>query len=177
MKFSRSSGVILHPTSLPGPYGIGDLGDNAYEFADFLASSGQHIWQILPLVPTGYGNSPYAGLSSHAGNTLLINPDRLVKDHLLSASTLENVPRFAVDKVNFGKVIEFKQKVLDEAFANYQKSPDTRLQADFLPEERFLAGRLCSLYGFEESSWRSSLGSVGASIFALKRRCPGESHG
>lgn len=132
MKFSRSSGVILHPTSLPGPYGIGDLGEQAYEYADFLEAAGQHIWQILPLVPTGYGNSPYAGLSAFAGNTLLINPDRLVKENLVSRSSLENAPRFAQDKVNFGKVIEFKERILKEAFSNYQKSPDTQLQADFL---------------------------------------------
>ncbi len=132
MHFARSSGVILHPTSLPGPYGIGDLGSAAYSFADFLANSGQHIWQILPLVPTGYGDSPYSGLSAHAGNTLMISPDKLVAENLLSHDLLEHTTRFTADKVNFGKVIEFKKRVLKEAFLSYKKSPDTKLQADFL---------------------------------------------
>src|SRR5829696_10351766 len=86
---SRSSGILLHPTSLPGPYGIGDLGPEAYKFADFLVASGQSLWQVLPLGPTGYGDSPYACYSAFAGNTLLISPEQLVADGLLdSASSL-----------------------------------------------------------------------------------------
>ena len=132
LQFSRSSGVILHPTSLPGPYGIGDLGSSAYAFADFLKASGQHIWQILPLVPTGYGDSPYSGLSAHAGNTLMISPEKLMADNLLPKDILEHTTRFTADKVNFGKVIEFKKKILKEAFQRYKKSPDTKLQTEFL---------------------------------------------
>ena len=67
--FPRSSGILLHPTSLPGPYGIGDLGDWAYRFVDWLAGNGQGIWQVLPLGPTSYGDSPYQSFSAFAGNT------------------------------------------------------------------------------------------------------------
>ena len=73
MKLTRSSGILLHPTSFPGPHGIGDLGKAAYSFVDFLVKAKQSLWQILPLGPTGYGDSPYASFSSFAGNPLLIN--------------------------------------------------------------------------------------------------------
>ena len=84
MGFPRASGILLHPTSLPGPFGIGDLGDEAYAFIDFLAASGQSLWQVLPLGPTGYGDSPYQCFSAFAGNPLLISPTRLIEDGLLS---------------------------------------------------------------------------------------------
>ena len=74
--FPRSSGILLHPTSLPGNYGIGDLGDYAYRFVDWLVEANQTIWQVLPLGPTSYGDSPYQCLSAFAGNTLLISFDR-----------------------------------------------------------------------------------------------------
>ena len=79
MKLTRASGILLHPTSFPGPYGIGDLGQSAYNFIDFLVKAGQALWQILPLGPTGYGDSPYASFSSYAGNPLLISLDKLVE--------------------------------------------------------------------------------------------------
>src|SRR5678810_571677 len=81
----RTSGVLLHPTSFPGPYAIGDLGPEAYAFIDFLVAAGQSLWQVLPLGPTGYGDSPYACYSAFAGNTLLISPERLVAENLLTA--------------------------------------------------------------------------------------------
>jgi 4-alpha-glucanotransferase len=84
MTFPRASGILLHPTSLPGRFGIGDLGDQAYRFADFLVDSGQSVWQVLPLGPTGYGDSPYACYSAFAGNTLLISPEKLFEEGLLS---------------------------------------------------------------------------------------------
>ena len=84
MRFPRSSGILLHPTSLPGRFGIGDLGAEAHRFADFLNASGQSLWQVLPLGPTGYGDSPYACYSAFAGNTLLISPDRLIEAGLLT---------------------------------------------------------------------------------------------
>ena len=85
-----SSGVLLHPTSFPGPYGIGDFGPEAYKFVDFLVSAGQSLWQVLPLGPTGYGDSPYACYSAFAGNTLLVSPEQLVKEGLLDSA----LPRF-----------------------------------------------------------------------------------
>src|SRR5437764_1984916 len=85
VSFPRASGILLHPTSLPGPFGIGDLGPEAHEFVRLLAETGQRCWQILPLGPTGFGNSPYQSYSSHAGNPLLISPDLLHDDGWLTA--------------------------------------------------------------------------------------------
>ncbi len=89
MRFQRSSGVLLHPTSLPGPYGAGDLGPEASAFIEFLAAAGQRIWQVLPLNPTGYADSPYQCFSAFAGNPLLISLDLLVKQGLLSPQRSE----------------------------------------------------------------------------------------
>ena len=105
MKFPRSSGILLHPTSLPGRFGIGDFGPEAYKFVDFLSESRQSLWQILPLGPTGFGDSPYQCFSAFAGKTTLISPDRLIEDGLLSASDLASAPRFSNDRVEFGPVI------------------------------------------------------------------------
>ena len=108
---SRSSGILLHPTSLPGPYGIGDLGTEAYRFADWLAAAGQRIWQVLPLGPTGYGESPYQLFSAFAGNPLLLSLDTLVP-----ASDLEGMPHFPEDRVDFESVIPWKTALLRQAF-------------------------------------------------------------
>ncbi|MDZ7765377.1 MAG: 4-alpha-glucanotransferase [Melioribacteraceae bacterium] len=83
MEIGRSAGILLHPTSLPGKYGIGDLGHDAYKFLDFMESAGQTLWQVFPLGPTGYGDSPYQCFSAFAGNPLLISPDLLIEDNLL----------------------------------------------------------------------------------------------
>ncbi|MBX9722722.1 MAG: 4-alpha-glucanotransferase, partial [Candidatus Obscuribacterales bacterium] len=132
MKFPRCSGVILHPTSLPGPYGIGDLGEEAYRFADFMAEAGQHLWQLLPLTPTGFGDSPYQCFSAFAGNPLLISPDKLVEHGLLEESDLQPVPRFSAEKVNFGKVIEYKKKILQRSYERFKATTETSLRSDFL---------------------------------------------
>src|SRR5437762_8520075 len=100
----RSSGILLHPTSLPGPYGIGDLGPEAYKFADFVVAAGQHLWQVLPLGPTGYGDSPYACYSAFAGNALLISPERLISARLLTDEDLAAAPAFAATQVDFEAV-------------------------------------------------------------------------
>lgn len=121
MNFPRASGILLHPTSLPGRFGIGDLGKEAYQFADFLASMGQHLWQVLPLGPTGYGNSPYQCLSVLAGNPLLISPQCLVADKLLEPADLENVPSFPEDRVDYGAVIKFKIPLLRKSFEIFQR--------------------------------------------------------
>jgi len=121
MSFPRSSGVLLHPTSLPGQFGIGDLGREAYQFVDFLASTGQRLWQILPLGPTGYGNSPYQCLSVFAGNPLLVSLERLVEDNLLEPADLENRPSFPEDSVDYGAVIMFKMSLLKKSFETFQR--------------------------------------------------------
>jgi len=80
MNYKRSAGILLHPTSLPGKFGIGDLGVNAYKFIDFMKESGQKLWQVFPLGPTGYGDSPYQSFSAFAGNPMLISPEELKKE-------------------------------------------------------------------------------------------------
>src|SRR5512136_3391418 len=100
MRFPRCSGILLHPTSLPGRYGIGDLGPAAYAFADFLHETGQGIWQVLPLGPTGYGDSPYQCFSAFAGNPLLISPDLLLEAGHLSPADVAEVPAFPADAVD-----------------------------------------------------------------------------
>ncbi len=122
MHFPRSSGILLHPTSLPGAYGIGELGQEAHAFADFLHDCGQHIWQVLPLGPTGYGDSPYQCFSAFAGNPLLISIDRLVERGYLDALDLAGKPQFPEDVVDFGAVIAWKRPLLRKAFENFQHS-------------------------------------------------------
>jgi 4-alpha-glucanotransferase len=119
MSFERASGILLHPTSLPGPYGIGDLGPAAYRFVDFLSDAGQKVWQVLPLGPTGYGDSPYACHSAFAGNTLLISPEFLAEDGLLTDADLAATPSFPADKVDYGWVIPWKRELLQTAFRRF----------------------------------------------------------
>lgn len=123
MKFPRSSGILLHPTSLPGPFGIGDLGPQAYAFADFLAETGQGIWQVLPLGPTGYGDAPYQSFSAFAGNPLLISPEKLVEHGLLANREAANPPEFPASEVDFGLVMAYKFDLLRKAFRNFR--PDS----------------------------------------------------
>ncbi|HEX3034110.1 MAG TPA: 4-alpha-glucanotransferase [Thermodesulfobacteriota bacterium] len=119
----RGSGVLLHITSLPSPYGIGDLGPGAYKFVDFLAGSRQSFWQILPLNPTHtvYGNSPYSSPSAFAGNPLLISPELLMRDGLLSKSDVEDGSSFPNERVDYGAVTDFKYKLLRLAYENHRK--------------------------------------------------------
>lgn len=132
MSFPRSSGLLLHPTSLPGPYGIGDLGPGAYRFAEFLHGAGQTIWQALPLNPTGYADSPYQCFSAFAGNPLLLSLDRLLEEGLLSRPDLGVVPDFPVDEVVYGRVIDWKYPILRTAARNFfsTRSPELHAQYD-----------------------------------------------
>jgi 4-alpha-glucanotransferase len=118
--FTRSSGVLLHPTSLPGRYGIGDLGEHAYRFVDWLQSAGQSIWQILPIGPTSYGDSPYQTLSAFAGNPNLISLDKLVGDGYLTQDDLADTPNFPTDNVDFGWVITWHDSKLELAYARFK---------------------------------------------------------
>jgi 4-alpha-glucanotransferase len=115
VKFPRCSGILLHVTSLPGRFGIGDFGPSAYEFADFLFAAGQKLWQVLPLNPTGYGDSPYQCFSAFAGNPMLISLERLRDQGLLTASDLAHAPQFPEAVVDFGPVIEFRMATLRRA--------------------------------------------------------------
>lgn len=122
----RGSGVLLHITSLPSPYGIGDLGPSAYQFADLLAEMGQAFWQILPLNPTsvGHGNSPYSSHSVFAGNPLLISPDLLVRDGLLQKTDLEDKPAFNARQTQYEEVSRYKYNLLRLAYNNFKKKMD-----------------------------------------------------
>lgn len=131
MRFPRSSGILLHPTSLPGPFGIGDLGPEAYRFADFLAATGQSLWQMLPLGPTGYGDSPYAGYSAFAGNTLLISPEQLVAEDLLTTGDLVGIPLLSEHSVDFEQVNKLKNDLLQRAYERYRHTTDTGFRSAF----------------------------------------------
>ncbi len=123
MRLPRSSGILLHPTSLPGQFGVGDLGPSAHAFLDFLTEAGQRWWQILPLGPTGYGNSPYQSYSSHAGNPLLISPELLARDGLLTPDDWANYPSLSEDRVDFDAAIAAKDALLRLAFTKFTPEP------------------------------------------------------
>ncbi len=129
MKLERSGGVLLHPTSLPGKYGIGDLGPTAHKWLDFLAESGCRLWQVLPLGPTGYGDSPYQSFSAFGGNPYLISPELLSSDDLLSDEDLDDRPDFPVDYVDYGAVIGWKLKILRRAYDNFRATQPPQLAA------------------------------------------------
>ncbi len=131
MLHSRVSGILLHPTSLPSPFGIGDLGDDAYQFIDFLVESDQQIWQILPLGPTGYGNSPYLSYSALAGNPLLISPQKLHEDKFLTESDLASLPDYPSDKVDYDLVITTKIPLLKKASENFKAQATKKQLADW----------------------------------------------
>jgi 4-alpha-glucanotransferase len=131
VKFPRSSGILLHVTSLPSPFGIGDLGESAYEFADFLAAAGHKIWQVLPLNPTGFGDSPYQCFSAFAGNPLLIDLRTLREQGMLDAADLANVPSFPEDRVDYERVIEYKHAILYKAARNFSSDASHAQQNDF----------------------------------------------
>src|SRR2546429_3346488 len=130
-KFPRSSGILLHPTSLPARFGIGDFGPPAYEFVDFLAMAGQSLWQVLPLGPTGYGDSPYQSYSAFAGNTLLISPEKLVEGGLLSSEDLKGASALREERVDFDSAIKFKNALLEKAFERFKQTTATSLRAYF----------------------------------------------
>jgi 4-alpha-glucanotransferase len=126
----RSSGILLHLTSLPSPLGIGDLGSEARAFIDFLRDAGQTAWQILPIGPTGYGDSPYQSISAFAGNTLLIDPRTLLQDDLIQPTDIPP-SRGASDYVDFEAVRSFKNSLLDQAFDQFRRRPQLEMASEF----------------------------------------------
>lgn len=125
MKFNRSGGILLHPSSLPGRYGIGDLGPQAYHFVDWLVSTGCKLWQVLPLGPTGYGDSPYQCFSAFAGNPYLISFDALIEDGLLTEKDFADMPIFNASRVDFGLLIPWKLDLLQKAFSRLPSTPES----------------------------------------------------
>lgn len=131
MAFTRSGGILLHPTSLPGPHGIGDLGASARRWLDFLAEAGQTLWQILPLGPTGYGDSPYQSFSAFAGNPYLISLETLIEEGLLPQDALDSVPAFPEDRVDYGNVIPYKLALLEASYRHFIAHADADQRARF----------------------------------------------
>lgn len=131
MNLQRSSGILLHPTSLPGEFGIGDLGPAARSFCDLLAEAGQTYWQILPLGPTGYGDSPYQCFSAFAGNTLLISPEELIADGLVDGSAVADLPEFTMERVDFGAVYDWKGALLPLAYDGFRQNGGAAMRPAF----------------------------------------------
>ena len=116
----RKSGILMHITSLPGPYGVGTMGKQSFAFVDFLAKAGQHCWQILPLNPTGYGDSPYQSCSTYAGNPYLIDLDILVEDGLLKQEEIRGLNwGECPDRINFGILYQNQAKILQLAYSRF----------------------------------------------------------
>ena len=130
-KHKRQSGVLLHPTALPGPYGIGDIGPHAYCFVDHLFEMGQTLWQILPIGPTDFHNSPYSSMSTFAGNHLLISLDLLVEDGLLDFEMLEGYQAVDLHKIIFNDVINFKLPILKQVGRNFDKKASVEMKISF----------------------------------------------
>ncbi|OUL17570.1 4-alpha-glucanotransferase [Nostoc sp. 106C] len=131
MPFPRSSGILLHPTSFPSRFGIGDLGLEAYTFIDFLKNTNQQYWQVLPLGPTGYGNSPYACYSAMAGNPQIISPEQLKEQGLLAEDDFANLPVFDSSKVDYEKIKPIKIDLLKKACENFQTKATPLQQKEF----------------------------------------------
>lgn len=129
--FKRAGGILLHPTSLPGDFGIGDFGNESLKFIDFLKENKFRVWQILPLGPTGYGNSPYQCFSAFAGNPYLISIDKVIQDYKLTEKVDRNLD-FDATKVNYEKVISFKMAFLKKFFTNYFKKLSFKDNKDYL---------------------------------------------
>ncbi|AGB40998.1 4-alpha-glucanotransferase [Halobacteroides halobius DSM 5150] len=132
MRFERSSGIFLHPTSLPSKYGIGALGQAAYDFIDFLNESGQKLWQICPLGPTGFGDSPYQCFSAFAGNPILIDLEKLREAGYLLKEDLHVEQEFADDEVEYGKVINFKYPLFNKAFKRFREVAPSKEEDEFI---------------------------------------------
>ena len=126
----RASGLLLHVTSLPSPYGIGDVGPTAIKWIDQISDAGQNWWQALPLGPTGYGNSPYQSLSSFAGNGLLISPDWMIEDGLLCPGDCVTLSS-SLSSVDYNTVIPFKHQLLEKAWTNFVRAGSVELQVAF----------------------------------------------
>lgn len=139
MKFSRSAGILLHPSSLPGKFGIGDLGHEAYNFINFLESAGQTLWQVFPLGPTGYGDSPYQCFSAFAGNPLLISLELLNQEDLLSAEDLNHSHNWRTDHIDFGELINYKTGLLKKAYENFKNSGNKSnvVFSDFISDNQY----------------------------------------
>lgn len=126
----RSSGLLLHPTSLPSRFGIGDLGPAALQWIDVLVQAEQSWWQILPLGPTGYGDSPYQSFSAFAGNPLLISPEAMVNDGLLDEKEIEDI-QVTAERADFGEALEIKTELVQRAWTRFHEGDFSQLRSEF----------------------------------------------
>jgi 4-alpha-glucanotransferase len=175
----RASGLLLHPTSLPGRFGIGDLGSEALRWVDFLAAAGQKLWQVLPLGPTGYGDSPYQSFSAFAGNPYLVSPEGLREDGLLESADLAGTPAFPADRVDFGPVIEWKLAILAKSHERFSAgaAPGLRegydafchVQADWLDDFALFMALKEAHAGATWSSWDAGLRARDPAALAAAR--------
>lgn len=133
----RKSGVLLHPTSLPSSFGIGDLGQAAYTFIDKLEDAGQTLWQVLPLVPTDDGGSPYSSCSAFAGNVLLISPEKLMEDGLLTEEDLQAAYVAPAARVDYGKARDAKLPLLEKAYQNFKAAETPVDYTDFCEKNAY----------------------------------------
>ncbi len=178
----RASGVLLHVTSLPSPYGIGDVGAAAAAWIDRLREAGQSWWQVLPLGPTGYGDSPYQSLSSFAGNGLLMSPDWLIEDELLRVSDCEG-RSFSSDVVDYDAVASFKRRLLETAWTNFRAGarPDLRPayvqfcrdHAHWLDDYALFRALKSRHGGAHYLEWPAKLSRRAPDALAQARRSPG----
>ena len=135
LNYDKYAGILLHPTSLPSPYGIGDLGKGAYDFIDFMNRSGLNLWQVLPLGHTGFGDSPYQPFSSFAGQPLIISIDELRSANLLWDEDFYDMPEWDPHHVEYGEVITFKTGLLKQA---YKRFKDDKIHDGYSTNEEFL---------------------------------------
>jgi 4-alpha-glucanotransferase len=131
MRLERSCGVILHPTCLPSPHGIGDLGPSAHDYLDWLARAGARWWQVLPLNPVGPGWSPYAATSTFAGSAELVSPELLLKDGLLEPADLADAPQLSPFKVEYERAMPYKWRLLQRAFQRFSRKPPANVESAF----------------------------------------------
>ncbi len=182
--FARSAGLLLHPSSLPGPFGIGDLGPEAHRWVDTLAAAKQRWWQILPLGPTGYGNSPYQSFSAFAGNVNLLSPELLVRDGLLSDDFFAG-HSFPADRVDYDHVRAAKGAMVREAWGRFKASPTPHLRAAFdeyherekgwLHDYALFTAVRDALGGTALSGWPADLRRrVPAAVAAMEKKLAGE---
>ena len=184
MRFPRASGVLLHPTSLPGPHGSGDFGREAYHFVDWLVSAGQSLWQLLPLAGIGPGNSPYMSNSAFAGNALLIDLHELRAQGWLDAADLEPVPGLQAEQVNFAAMYPFRMQRLAKAAARFAAAGTAAQREDlakFLADHRswiddyalFMA--LCESLGWRDwCEWEPGLARREPDALATARQAHAE---
>ena len=180
MKLQRGSGILLHPTSLPGPHGSGDIGRSAHDFLDWLAKSGQRYWQFLPLSPTGFGDSPYSALSAFAANPLLIALDDLVERGWLPLRSAAEAPSFPPGRVDFQPVGEYRWRMLRHAAGSFfaRAAPEDRASFDdycqrhvsWLADYSLFMALNSRFQGREWSSWDAPLARRDSEALAAARR-------